>query len=52
MKTNDTERKGCSKPIVMFLSIAILIVAAFLIVGLVKTCQADHEADAIENVQP
>ena len=43
MKTNDTQRKGCSKPVVAFMGMAILIVAAFLIVMLVKTCDADHE---------
>ena len=51
MKTNDTERKGCKRPaVVTFLGIAILIVVAFLIVGLVKTCQSDHESD--ENGNP
>ena len=54
METNDTQKKGCSRPVIVFLSIAVLIVAAFLIVGLVRTCDAEHEMeeiDAVENVQ-
>lgn len=52
MKEENNQKKGCSKPVVAFLGIAVVIIAAFLIVGLVKTCQADHEAETIENVQP
>ena len=43
MKTNGSERSGCSKPVIIFLSMAVIIVAAFLIVALVKTCEANHE---------
>ena len=44
MDTQATEKKsGCSKRVVLFFGFAIAIVAAFLIVMLVKTCDADHE---------
>lgn len=53
MGTNETERKGCSrKPVVVFLLFAVIIVAAFLIIGLVRTCSDEHEQKeeaAIEN---
>ena len=45
------KRGGCNRRVVLFFIFAILIVAAFLIVGLVKTCQADHEADQIEQME-
>lgn len=38
-------RKGCSRPVVMFFVFAILIVAAFLIVGLVNKCDATHDQE-------
>lgn len=53
MKQEETQRKGCSKPTVVFFIIAVLIVAAFLIVGLVKTCDSDRqEGEQVENVLP
>lgn len=39
-------RKGCNRRVVWFFIFAILCVIAFLIVGLVKTCNADHEEKA------
>lgn len=36
-------RKGCNKRVVLFFVFAVACVAAFLIIGLVKTCTADHE---------
>lgn len=41
-------RKGCNRRIVWFFIFAVTCVAAFLIVGLVKTCDADHEDKEIE----
>ncbi|MCH5225476.1 MAG: hypothetical protein J1D77_05725 [Muribaculaceae bacterium] len=42
-------RKGCNKRVLLFFIFAILCVAAFLIVGLVRTCNAEHEEkDEIE----
>lgn len=39
-------RKGCNrKGVIWFFIFAIACVAAFLIVGLVRTCTADHEED-------
>lgn len=44
------KRSGCSKPVFLFLLIAAIIVIAFLIVGLVNTCSAEHEdKDGITN---
>ncbi|MCH5222446.1 MAG: hypothetical protein J1E82_00260 [Muribaculaceae bacterium] len=40
------KRSGCSKPVVTFFIIAIAIVAAFLIIGLVRTCDTDHQDNA------
>ena len=37
------KRSGCSRPVVTFFIIAVAIVAAFLIIGLVRTCDTDHE---------
>lgn len=42
------KRKGCNKRVVLFFIFAVLCVAAFLIVGLVKTCNAEHE-EKLEN---
>ncbi|MCH5231124.1 MAG: hypothetical protein J1F43_04945 [Muribaculaceae bacterium] len=42
------KRKGCNKSVVLFFVFAIICVAAFLIVGLVKTCDADHEDKELE----
>lgn len=50
MSTQEFEnRKGCNRRVVWFFVFAILCVAAFLIIGLVKTCNAEHEEDKIEN---
>ena len=47
MNENRKERKGgLDKRIVWFFVFAILCVAAFFIVGLVRTCEADHEEKA------
>ena len=44
MSENNRERKGgLNKRIVLFFVFAIACIAAFLIVLLVKTCEADHE---------
>lgn len=45
------QRKGCNRRVVMFFIFAILCVAAFLIIGLVKTCNAEHEEKEIEEIQ-
>lgn len=42
-------RKGCNRRVILFFVLAIACVAAFLIVGLVRTCDADHEEKALEN---
>ena len=47
----QTKKSGCSRPVVTFFIIAILIVAAFFIVGLVRTCDSDHEKEAVETQQ-
>lgn len=44
-------RKGCNKRVLLFFIFAVLCVAAFLIVGLVKTCDAEHEEKEIEEIQ-
>lgn len=41
-------KKGSRRGILWFFIFAIACVAAFLIVGLVKTCNAEHEEKAIE----
>lgn len=38
-------RRGCNKNVILFFVFAICIIAAFLIIGLVKTCNAEHEED-------
>lgn len=49
MSEKNQERKSTlGKPVVLFFIFAVLCVAAFLIVMLVKSCDADHEEDAIE----
>ena len=51
MSDNNRERKsGLDKRIVLFFVFAVLCVAAFLIVILVKSCDADHE-EKIEEQQ-
>lgn len=51
MSENNRERKsGLDKRVVLFFVFAIVVVAAFLIVGLVKTCSADHEEQKEEQV--
>ncbi|MCH5233415.1 MAG: hypothetical protein J1E78_07210 [Muribaculaceae bacterium] len=42
-ENNKEQRSGCSKPVALFLLIAAIIVAAFLIIGLVRTCTTDHQ---------
>ena len=42
------KKSGLNKSVVWFFVFAIAIVAAFLIVGLVKTCTAEHEEDQLE----
>lgn len=44
------KRKGCNRNVVVFLIIAVLCIAAFLIIGLVKTCSADHEEKVDQNL--
>lgn len=45
-------RKGCNrKGLIWFFVFAIAVVAAFLIVGLVKTCTAEHEEKMEEEIQ-
>lgn len=52
MSSQELEnRRGCNKRVIWFFIFAIACVAAFLIIGLVKTCQADHEADEIEQAE-
>lgn len=41
-------KKGCNMRVLLFFAIAVACVAAFLIIGLVKTCDADHE-EKVEN---
>lgn len=41
-------RKGCNRRVIWFFIFAVACVIAFLIVGLVKTCNADHEEKALE----
>lgn len=49
MSENNRQRKGgLSKGVVWFFVFAIACVVAFLIVGLVKTCTADHEEKELE----
>ena len=35
-------RKGCNRRVILFFVFAIACIAAFLIIGLVKTCSSDH----------
>ena len=52
MSSQELEnRKGCNRRVIMFFVFAIACVAAFLIIGLVKTCKADHEEKEMEEVQ-
>lgn len=39
-------RRGCNRRVLWFFIFAIACVVAFLIVGLVKTCNAEHEEKA------
>lgn len=41
-------RKGCNRRVILFFVFAVAVVAAFLIIGLVKTCSTDHEEKEIE----
>ena len=43
MSDNREKRGGLDKRIVLFFVFAVMCVAAFLIVILVKSCEADHE---------
>lgn len=45
------KRKGCNRRVVIFFVFAVLCVAAFLIVGLVKTCNAEHEEKVDETIE-
>ena len=49
-ENNREERKGLDKRIVLFFVFAVLCVAAFLIVILVKSCEADHEEKVEEQI--
>lgn len=52
MNNQENEKKsGCNRRVLTFFLFAIAIVAAFLIVGLVKTCDADHETETEQIVQ-
>ena len=52
MSAQEFENKrGCNRRVLLFFIFAILCVAAFLIIGLVKTCNADHEEKEIEEIQ-
>ena len=42
-ENNREQRRGLDKRVVLFFVFAVLCVAAFLIVILVKSCEADHE---------
>ena len=44
-------RKGCNRRVVLFFIIAVLCVAAFLIIGLVRTCDTDHEEKVESEIQ-
>ena len=44
-------RKGCNRRVIWFFVFAVACVAAFLIIGLVKTCNADHEEKVEQDVQ-
>ena len=48
MSKEKENRKGLDKRVVLFFVFAILVVAAFLIIGLVKTCTAEHEEKEAE----
>lgn len=52
MSENNKERKSSlDKRIVWFFVFAILCVAAFLIVGLVRTCTTEHEEKEEEQIE-
>lgn len=52
MSQNNRERKGgLDKRIVLFFVFAVACVAAFLIVILVKSCDADHEENEIQKME-
>ena len=52
MSAKDRENKrGLNKNVVWFFVFAIACVAAFLIVGLVKTCNAEHEEKVEGEIQ-
>lgn len=44
-------RKGCNKRVLLFFVFAIACVAAFLIIGLVRTCDTDHEEKNQSEIQ-
>lgn len=50
MSAQEQKRKGLNRRVVMFFVFAIACVAAFLIVGLVRTCNAEHEEKQEEKV--
>ena len=52
MSTNNRERKSSlDKRVILFFVFAVCCVAAFLIVILVKSCDADHEEKIEEQIQ-
>ena len=49
MSAKDVEkRSGLSRAVIWFFVFAIAVVAAFLIIGLVRTCEAEHEEKEVE----
>lgn len=50
-ESNNAQRSGCSRRVVMFFVFAVAIVAAFLIVGLVRTCDSHHEAEEQQQIE-
>lgn len=52
MSSQELEnRKGCNRRVILFFVFAILCVAAFLIIGLVRTCNAEHQEAAEETIE-
>ena len=47
---HNPRRRGLSLPVVLFFVFAILVIGAFLIVGLVKSCSSDEEQKREETV--
>lgn len=52
MSENEkVNKRGCGSPVVMFFILAAACVIAFLIVLLVKSCDADHEEKKMEQIE-